>query len=536
MSLRSYQRAALDGVDGVWPGIRAALAEPPHSTLLVLPTGTGKTHCFAHLVGERVAAHQRVLILAHRDELVRQAHRKVHDHLSTFRWPSVGIEKATERSCGEDVVIGSAQSMRGDRLKRFAPDAFGLVVIDESHHATADGYRAILDHFAPAHKLGVTATPDRHDGAALGKIFGTVAYAYELREAIEDGWLSKLSVYLVEIESLDLSGVHVHHGDLDDQELGNAMEEPRCVAGVVKVGLEQCTNRPTLVFGATVRHAELLAANFNDARPGSAAVVLGTTPAEERKATLRAFQAGQLPFLVNVGVLTEGVDIPCIGAIIMARPTKSRSLYAQMAGRGTRLFPGKTDCLLLDISGNAGRHRLVCGLDILDGGESEPVRTRAIKRAKLGPIDALDGMRQAAFEETQEELQRELHKRPVRFKLVHLDDQLLLAGVTSRPGRWGGVAATERQVELLARWGVKGADSMERATASDMISALVSRREAGLCTLKQAGLLARYGLNPQVTYDRAREVIDAISANNWHRPAWVKEAPDLQPKPREESA
>jgi superfamily II DNA or RNA helicase len=528
VQLRPYQQRALDGQNGTWPGIRASLAEPPHSALLVLPTGTGKTVVFADLIAERVHRGERVLVLAHRDELIRQAAQKIHDRLAAVHWPSVGIEKAAERSCGEDVVVASVQTLKGARLAGFAPDAFGLVVVDEAHHAAAETYRAVLGHFAGAHKLGVTATPDRHDGAALGKLFSTVAYAYELREAIEDGWLSPLSVYLVEIESLDLSGVHVHHGDLDEQELGSQMEAPSVVAGVVKVGLEQCAGRPTLVFAATVRHAELLAANLNDAAPESAQVVLGTTAAEERRGALRAFAEGRLRFLVNVGVLTEGVDIPCIQAIIMARPTQSRSLYAQMAGRGTRLFPGKRDCLLLDITGNAGRHRLVCGLDILDGGESEPVRKRALRRAKLEPVDIMDALAFAGREEASEQLQRDLHLRPVRFRLTRVEDQLLLAGVTPRPGRWGGAMATDRQRELLEKWGVKGTEKMERATASDMITALVKRREAGLCTLKQAALLAQKKVNPQISYDRAREVLDAIAANDWHRPAWVKEAPDLQ--------
>jgi superfamily II DNA or RNA helicase len=528
MNLRPYQLAALQGQKDTWPGIRRALAEPPHSTLLVLPTGCGKTVVFASLIAERVQRGERVLVLAHREELIRQGAQKIHDQLAAVRWPSVGIEKAAERSHGEDVVVASVQSLRGERLARFDRGTFGLVVVDEAHHAPAVGYRNILEHFAPAHKLGVTATPDRHDGAALGKIFGSVAFAYELRDAITDGWLSRLSVYLVEIESLDLSAVHVHHGDLDDTELGNAMEEPRCVAGVVKVAAEQCEGRPTLIFAATVRHAELLAANLDDRLPGSAKVVLGTTPPDERKRTLRDFAEGRLRFVVNVGVLTEGVDIPCIGAIIMARPTKSRSLYAQMAGRGTRLFPGKSDCLLLDITGNAGRHKLVCGLDILDGGENENVRSKAMRAARKGPIDALEAMRQGELDVTQEELQRDLHKRPVRFKLTRLDEQLLLAGVVARPGRQGGAGATTAQVGLLTRWGVKEAENLERATASDMISALHARREQGLCTLKQAGLLARYGLNPQVSYDRATEVITAIANNAWRPTAEIKAAPDLR--------
>lgn len=527
MNLRPYQKVALDGNDE-WPGIRRALAES-RSTLLVLPTGTGKTVVFASLVEEYVRRGERALILAHRTELLAQARTRLlaGGHLNHLE---VGVEQASSHSSpSHKVVVASVQTMHPKRLRAFEPDAFGLVVVDEAHHIAAPSYSSVLAHFPAARVLGVTATPDRADGAGLGRYLESLAYVYEIRDAIAEGFLAPLSVFLVEVEGLDLSACRSTAGDLNEADLEAEMETPRALVGTVVPALEKCGSRPTLVFAAGVRIAYKLQDAFNERRPGSARAIDGTSTPEVRAAALADFQAGRLQFLINVGLLTEGVDIPCVEAIVMARPTSSRSLYAQMAGRGTRLFPGKENCLLLDITGNSGRHRLVCGLDILDSAVNEDVLKRAKRKVKYQEMDVVAAL-QAAEQEIAAEKQLDLLKVKVQYRMVKVEDQFTLLGIQPRAGRWGGKKVTDGQLRILQNAGILKPETLDSGQASAAIDAIFARRGAGLCTLKQAKILMRAGLRGDVTFERASWAIDRISANGWRVPVEVLVADDFKAK------
>lgn len=343
LELRPYQFGALDGV-------RVAFDRGDRSTLVVCPTGTGKTVIFAELVREAVQQGIRVLVLAHRDELLKQARKKLE---------AVGVWADTEKgksraSTLAKVVVASVQSLRGKRLERFSPAQFGLIIVDESHHATATSYRAVLDHFVEARVVGVTATPDRADGTALGEVFQSVAYRYELRQAIADEWLAPIVARRIVVDSVDLSTIHTRAGDLAQNELAEVMVDEEALRGVVVPLLDLAQDRRTIVFGVDVDHAHKLAALINAYRPGSARAVDGETDEATREQALVEFEVGQFQFLVNCALYTEGFDCPAVSCVAVVRPTKSRALYTQMVGRGTRLLGrsldesranGKHDCI-----------------------------------------------------------------------------------------------------------------------------------------------------------------------------------------------
>lgn len=521
-ALRPYQVQALDG-------IRAAF-EQHQAALLILPTGCGKTTVFAKAIEERVRQYgERALVLAHREELIRQgAHRLVAD--TTFAPSQVGVEMADERCrSSHQVVVASVQSLHARRLSRFDPGEVQFIVVDEAHHATASSYLAILNHFSGAKVLGVTATPDRADGSRLGKVFQVVAYAYEIRDAISDGYLVPLRCLMVEVERMDLSKVRTTAGDLNEGDLGKVMELEANLHGVAKPTLEQAGERPTIVFATRVSHALALAEVFNRYKPGCAAAIHADS--NDRHQVLDAYRSGRLQYVVNVGILTEGFDAPLTACIAMARPTKSRALYAQCVGRGTRLLGatwpesqanGKEDCLILDFVGNSGRHRLVCALDILDSAVDEEVSAVAKRKVKERGLLVTEALAEAEAEVAK--ARRLKLALEVRYRTIEITDQFTLLGIAPRAGRWGGATITAPQFAALTKAGVVRPERLDRGQASEMMDAILERRRKGLCTLRQAKILMRAGLNPDLSFDRAHEVIDILANNGWRPTSALLEA------------
>ncbi len=337
-----------------------------------MATGTGKTTSFVERTRRCKLNGGRTLILADRDELIRQPQRKLE---------AIGIvadvEKARERAgLSAKVVIASVQSLRGARLTRFPRDHFDLVIADEADLAMAPSWRAIIDHFATAKLLGVTATPIRADGQALGEIFDSVAYRYEIRDAIRDGYLAPIVARRVVLDGIDLSAVKTRGGDLAQDQLAAILETERAISGVVVPLIELARDRPTVVFGVDVAHAEALAAALNDRRPGCARAVSGDTAQDERRGLLEAYERGEFQFLCNCALLCRGWDAPHTSCVAIARPTKSWALACQMAGRGTRLSPetGKRDCIadgqrvLTDV-GLVPIEEVTCAMRVWDGVE-----------------------------------------------------------------------------------------------------------------------------------------------------------------------
>lgn len=360
LQLRPYQLEALDRV-------AAAEARGVRKQLIQAATGLGKTVMFVALAERRQA---RTVILAHRDELVAQAAAKVRE-----LWPDadVGIVKAEQNDVSAQVVIASVQTLARERRLRSLVESqhsplitygdFELVIVDEAHHTTATTYRSVLAGLRAGEPdgpllLGVTATPDRGDGKGLDKDYDEIVATYDLLWGIRSGFLSDVRGLAVKVASLDLSSVKVSKGDYEVGAAGVAMERAGAEVAVVRAWKQHANDRRTIVFTPTVRMAQLVAAEYQAANV-QAAWLSGETPTDERRAILRGYSHGELQVVVNCAVLTEGFDEPRTDCIVVARPTKSRALYTQMVGRGTRRHPDKADCLVLDIVGASIEHSLV---------------------------------------------------------------------------------------------------------------------------------------------------------------------------------
>lgn len=562
-ALRHYQRGAVDAL--------LADLDAAGSALVVAATGTGKTAIItatAQALRERTG--KPVLVLAQRRELLVQVTGAV------TRWTKLtaGIECAderVERLFLPDIVAASVGSMQGARLLSFDRDTFGAVLVDEAHHAVAHGHRRVLDHFASAKRAGFTATADRLDGAPLGAVFARLSFEYPIKTAIEEGFLSPVRQVVVDVDGLDFSQVRKTAGEFNERDLEKLLAEDGALHGMAVPTLELAKGRPGIVFGVTVAHAEALTRVLNSKAPRCAALVHGGMRDAERAAALREYSEGRTQLLVNVALLTEGVDLPRTAVVSMARPTLSRSLYTQMIGRGTRLFEGKSHCLVIDFAGNAGRHKLVTAFDVLGDTATDEERALAAKlmaadptltllaavaqaKARLAEARAAEVRRraaerverQAAVERAQREAeertraaveaQRELFERAridamrpppaaprVSYSVRAVDpftetDMILGIAPVKRDGEKAAAdPPSEAQLGVLERAGYD-TRGVSKRDASTIISAVMARREAGLCTVKMARLLSKHGLRTDLSMDDAREAIDAVAANNWKVP------------------
>ena len=331
-TLRPYQQQARERIHAEW--------ENGHTrTLLVLPTGTGKTIVFASVAADQVRAGHRVLILAHRGELLEQAADKLQR--STGLVSAVEKADATCLNTWFRVVVGSVQTLqRTARLERFPHDYFGTIIIDEAHHAITDGYRRILDYFDHAKVLGVTATPDRGDMRNLGEVFDSLAFEYKLTDAIKEGYLCRIMAQTIPLK-LDISSVTMSGGDYAVGDLGTALDP--YLEQIAAEMAQRCKGRKTVVFLPLIKTSQKFRDLLN-AKGFCAAEVNGQSA--DRREVLADFDAGKYNVLCNSMLLTEGWDCPSVDCVVVLRPTKVRSLYSQMVGRGTRLSPGKTDLLL----------------------------------------------------------------------------------------------------------------------------------------------------------------------------------------------
>ena len=341
-ALRPYQRAA---IDAVLAARRAGLRR----LLVHLPTGAGKTVIFSHLA---TLAKRPVLVLAHREELLSQAREKLERALQGQA--TVAIERGSARApAAAKIVVCSIRSLREERLARLIKDRdVGLVIYDECHHAAADDNLRVLRQLGVFDKtftgtlLGFTATTQRGDGQGLDEVFEEIVYSRTLPDLIDDGFLAPLKGFRISTTA-DLRRLSPSGLDFDEQELSEAVDIEERNALVARSIQELARDRRTIAFCVTVNHARHLAHALNTLGV-PAGIVHGAMPADARAQTLRDFREGRLHAVTNVGVLTEGFDDPGVSCIAMARPTRSEGMYAQCVGRGTRLYPGKTDCLILD--------------------------------------------------------------------------------------------------------------------------------------------------------------------------------------------
>lgn len=447
MELRPYQQEARTAVEQDW-------ADGFTKTLLVLPTGCGKTIVFCKIVEDMVRQGGRCLILAHRGELLEQA----ADKLLTATGLRCAVEKA-EESCLDSwyrVTVGSVQTlMREKRLQQFPTDFFSAIVVDEAHHVLADSYQRVLEHFPAAKVLGVTATPDRGDMRNLGQYFEHLAYEYSLPRAIKEGYLSPIKAVTIPLK-LDLTGVGVQAGDFKNSDLDTALDP--YLHQIAREMRTYCAERKTVVFLPLVRTSK----KFRDILEQEgfrAAEVNGSS--EDRAEVLRDFNDGKYNVLCNSMLLTEGWDCPSVDCVVVLRPTKIRSLYCQMVGRGTRTAPGKDHLLLLDFLWHTERHELCHPASLIcESPEVAQRMTEALEDSAGCPVDIEEAEEKAESDvvaQREEALAKQLaemrsRKRklvdPLQFEMsIQAED---LAGYVPSFG-WEMSPPSDKQVQSLEK-------------------------------------------------------------------------------------
>lgn len=520
MELRPYQKEAEAAILEQWAsGVRR--------TLLVLPTGCGKTIVFCKLTEDVVSNGDRVLIMAHRGELLDQA----ADKMLKATGLHCAVEKAEETCLGSwfRVTVGSVQTlMREKRLEQFAPDYFDTIIVDEAHHCLSESYQRVLNHFSEAKVLGVTATPDRGDMRNLGQYFESLAYEYSLPRAIREGYLSPIKALSIPLK-LDLSGVGVQSGDFKAGDLGTALDP--YLHSIADEMLKHCANRKTVVFLPLVATSQKFRDILNQ-KGFRAAEVNGNST--DRAQIQADFAAGKYNVLCNSMLLTEGWDCPSVDCVVVLRPTKVRSLYCQMVGRGTRLSPetGKDHLLLLDFLWHTDRHDLCHPAHLIC--ESLEVAAKMTKNVEEAgcPVD-IEEAEQKASEDVIAEREAalaqklaEMKKRkrqlvdPLQFEMsIQAED---LAGYTPSFG-WEMGPASDKQRSALEKMGILPDEIDNAGKAAKLLDKLDKRRLAGLTTPKQIRFLESRGFQHVGTWQfgEAKRLIDRIAANSWKIPRGI---------------
>lgn len=521
MQLRPYQQEAREAIQREW-------SEGKKRTLLVLPTGCGKTIVFSKVIEDRVREGERVLVLAHRGELLDQA----SDKLEKSTGLKTATEKAEQTSVGSffRVVVGSVQTMqREKRLSQFPPDYFDTIVVDEAHHCISDGYQRVLQHFEQSNVLGVTATPDRGDMRNLGTYFESLAYEYTLPKAIKEGFLSPIKALTIPLK-LDLSAVKQQAGDFSTKDLGTALDP--YLYQIADEMAKHCKNRKSVVFLPLVKTSKKFRDILNE-RGFRAAEVNGES--KDRAEILEDFENDKYNVLCNSMLLTEGWDSPAVDCIVVLRPTKVRSLYSQMVGRGTRLYPGKEELLLLDFLWHTERHELchpahlIAATDDVAKKMTENIEEAGAEGIALDLEEAEAQAEKDVVAEREEALAKQLAEmRRRKQKLVdplQFEMSIQAEDLTSYVPSFGWEMAppSDQQVKALEKLGILPDQIDNAGKASMMLERLNKRKNAGLATPRQIRQLEQRGFKRvgTWTFESARSMISRIAASGWRTPAGV---------------
>ncbi len=521
MALRPYQQEAHDAVMSMWKA-------GANKLLLVLPTGTGKTIVFSAITCDRVREGSRVLILAHRGELLDQA----ADKLRKSTGLGSALEKAESSCLGSwyRVVVGSVQTlMKESRLKKFPKNYFSTIIVDEAHHVISESYQRVLQYFSEAKVLGVTATPDRGDMKDLGTYFEQIAYEYSLSQAIREKYLCPIRARTIPLK-IDISQVGIQAGDFKAGEIGTALDP---YLDLIASEMETyCKDRKTVVFLPLVKTSQKFRDILNE-HGFKAAEVNGTS--EDRAEVLQDFDAGKYNVLCNSMLLTEGWDCPTVDCIIVLRPTKVRSLYCQMVGRGTRLSPGKDHLLLLDFLWMTERHdlchpaSLICEDPEVAQKMTENLAQDAngadIEDAEKEASEDVQAQREEALAKLLAEQKRKKSRLvdPLQFEMSIMDMDLIHYkppfGAAMQP-------PTESQKKKLEQYQInpEGVDSSGKADL--LIDRIRERQGQNLATPRQIRQLENRGFENVGTwsFEQARRLIDRIAGNGWRTPR------DINPK------
>lgn len=527
--LRPYQITAKEAVLNEW-------RKGNRKTLLVLPTGSGKTIIFSSIVEEQVREGKRVLILAHRDVLIEQAAEKLK---MTSNLKCV-FEKGKSHYCGSDVpvTISSIQTMsKEERLEQFPKKYFHTIIIDEAHHSVAKCYKRILDHFESANILGVTATPDRGDLENLGAIFESVAYEYSIEEAVAQGYLCKIKAQMIPVE-IDLNHVSSSNNDFDKNEVDTELDS--CLEQIAFHMKFFCQKRKTVVFLPLIKTAQKFVKILEN-HDIKAIELNGKTP--ERERILKEFENGKYDVLCNAMLLTEGWDCPKVDCIIVLRPTRRRSFYQQMVGRGMRIAEGKDHLLLLDFLWLSKRHTLCKPSSLVAADKETSAKIDEYVLDSMQPVDLLQAMSQAKEDMVkirENSLARKLDKMSTR-KSELIDPLEYARSIGSNDldqyaekKIWELDRATKEQLDFLLNKGINTRKIRSRGRAAQIINLIGQRQSLKMSSPKQIRCLEDMGFKQvgKWTCAQASRMISIIAANNWVVPV------DIDPEeyvPRESS-
>lgn len=532
-AMRDYQRRAVDRI--------GLCLKEEKSTLLVMATGCGKTVCIAHAIKAHCPG--RALVIAHRQELIYQNAKTIEAVMDEGCAIEMGDVRADLNAIKRKVIVASKDSLHEKRISRFNPSEFDLIVTDECHHSPSDSYRDVYKYFAGVPHLGVTATPNRLDEAALGQVFSSVAMTYEISDAINDGYLVPVLAYTAYVGELNLVKVKTTAGEFNQGELAQQMENEQVLHKVALTVTEKSENRRAIIFTVSVLQAEMLVEVLNDYKEDSARMVCGTTPIEQRQGIIRAHKANEFQYLVNCAILTEGYDDPGCSMIVIAKPTKSQALFSQMIGRGTRALPGivdgletpgerksaiaasdKPNLLVLDFTGNCGKHKLASCADALGGNYPDEDIEAAAAMMRDGEADVSECLEKARQDRVSasEEIQHSIEElKARRARIITMAKYLLEPAdlfdgdvVMARERDWGkGKPPTDPQLDTLERAGFARVDmeSLNRQQCSRLIGEVITRRMKGLSTLKQCRALAKRGIDAKaMSFAQASAEMDRL--------------------------
>ena len=516
MELRKYQQESINSIQKEWDNGRKR-------TLLVLPTGCGKTVVFTKLAEEMVKQGKRVLILAHRTELLEQA----SDKLFKITGLKTALEKADSTAIGSwcRVSVGSVQTLQRDkRLNQFPKDYWDVIIVDEAHHILSDGYMKVMKYFDVANVLGVTATPDRSDMRNLGSYFDSLAYEYSLVQAIKEGYLSKIKALTIPL-SLDLSNVSMSAGDFKASDVGTALDP--YLEQIADEMVKQCADRKTVVFLPLVKTSQKFRDILN-AKGFRAAEVNGES--KDRAEILEDFEKDRYNVLCNSMLLTEGWDCPSVDCVVVLRPTKVRALYSQMVGRGTRLHPGKEELLLLDFLWHTERHELcrpahlICetpevAQKMVENMEEQTGVMLDLEDMEVKATEDVVAQREEALAKQLEEMRKRKRKLvdPLQFEMsIHAEDLSNYVpnfGIEQSP-------PTKNQLQALEKFGIFTDEIGNYGKASKLLDRLSKRQSEGLTTPKQIRLLERYGFRNVGlwSFENAKNMINRIASSGWRLP------------------
>lgn len=569
--LREYQEDCTDAIYEAWDrGVNSVLG--------VLATGLGKTVIISEVIKRIQPA--RTIVLAHRDTLIYQARDTIREFTGLECEIEMADQKANDSIFSQvPVIISTIQTQNagfnGGRMKKFSPNSFGLLVGDEAHHFPAPSFKKVVDYYFQNYSmkmLGMTATPDRADNEALGQIFKETVYEYDIIDGIMDGWLVPIDQMMIPVQGLDYSHIETTAGDLNLGQLSEVMEDEDTVQRMIQPTLEVSSGLPlhrldyspvsdwasvivkhgkprrTLVFCASVIQAQRFAEIMNRVKPGMAAAVWDKVPKGERRSMFEEFKNGTLQVLVNVGICTEGFDCPEVEVVVMARATKSRSLYTQIIGRGTRplrkLVDGietadarkaainasyKKGLLVCDFVGNSGRHKLITVADILGG----RVTDRVLALAKKKALEKEDVFRVSDLLEDSEEIIKKRIERAKRdaegrrakivarskFTTVKVDpfDAYDIQPARAR-GDTIGKKLSEKQQGLLRRAGINP-DDYEYPQAKQLFIETMRRFKNRLAGPGTCVTLKKFGYETtNMTKKEADRLMNELRSNNWQVP------------------